>query len=63
MKKLQKETQGLLQRVIDEHKENFQEDVEGGENSRDFIDAFLSEMKKEGAHKSFEEIQLLVRKL
>ena len=47
--------------MIDEHKENYQEDADGGENSRDFIDAFLAEMKREGAHESFEEIQLLVR--
>ena len=58
---LQKQTQGLLQRVIDEHKANYQEDGDGGdENSRDFIDAFLAEMKREGAHESFEEIQLLI---
>ena len=48
--------------MIDEHKENYQEDVDGGgEDSRDFIDAFLAEMKREGAHESFEELQLLVR--
>ena len=58
MRTLQKQTQGLLQRVIDEHKANYQEDGDGETgNSRDFIDAFLAEMKREGAHESFEEIQ------
>ena len=44
--------------MIDEHKANYEEDSNG--DSKDFIDAFLSEMNKEGAHQSFEELQLLV---
>ena len=60
IKLLQRRTQELLQGVIDEHKDNYQEQQEGGDESRDFIDAFLAEMKKEDAHESFEELQLLV---
>ena len=50
--------QDLLRKVIDEHKANYEEDLNG--DSRDFIDAFLAEMNKEGSHESFEELQLLV---
>ena len=60
IKLLQRRTQGLLQGVIDEHKDNYQEQQEGDDESRDFIDAFLAEMKKGDAHESFEELQLLV---
>ncbi|TRY77256.1 hypothetical protein TCAL_17372 [Tigriopus californicus] len=56
MRKWMKHSYSYLQEVIDEHKVNHT-DVS---SNQDFIDAFLSEMKKDGAHPSFNEFQLLV---
>ena len=56
VRKWMAQSYGYLQEVLDEHKETY---VPGG-SDRDFIDAFISEMTKEGAHKSFNEFQLKV---
>nr|APH81371.1 cytochrome P450 CYP3029A1 [Tigriopus kingsejongensis] len=55
MRKWMKQSYGYLQEVVDEHKINYSPD-----SQKDFIDAFLTEMKKDGAHPSFNEFQLLV---
>ena len=57
MRKLMKKTYGYLQKVIQEHKENLESEEE---ESKDFIDAFLKEMKKPDKHQSFNEFQLQV---
>nr|AIL94139.1 cytochrome P450 CYP3029A1 [Tigriopus japonicus] len=56
MRKWMKHSYGYLQEVIDQHKDNHTDTT----SNQDFIDAFLSEMKKDGAHPSFNEFQLLV---
>jgi cytochrome P450 len=56
LRQYQRDAQTFLQKTIDEHKVNYVE----GEESKDLIDAFLAESKREGAHKSFDEQQLLI---
>ncbi len=56
LKRIQKQAQAFLQPEIDRHKES----QVGGGGERDLIDAFLSEMGRVGAHKSFDDLQLLV---
>ncbi|CAK8692689.1 unnamed protein product [Clavelina lepadiformis] len=48
----------MIQKIVDEHKETFDE-----ENPRDFIDAFLKEMKPENDHFSNEQLLFYVRDL
>ena len=56
MRKWMKASYAYLQEVIDSHKT-----VEpSAEDPQDFIEAFLAEMAKDGAHPSFNEFQLLV---
>ena len=56
MRKLMKKTYGYLQKVIQEHKDNFEDSNE----PKDFIEAFLKEMKNPEKHSSFNEFQLQV---
>ena len=55
MRKWMKNSYGYLQEVIDHHKK---QDQNG--DVKDFIEAFLIEMERDGAHASFNELQLLV---
>ena len=55
MRKWMKTSYGYLQEVIDGHKT-----AKPSDDHRDFIEAFLAEMAKDGAHPSFNEFQLLV---
>jgi len=56
MRKWMKASYDYLQEVVDSHKK-----VEpSSEDPKDFIEAFLAEMAKDGAHSSFTEQQLLV---
>ncbi|XP_023347441.1 methyl farnesoate epoxidase, partial [Eurytemora carolleeae] len=48
------ETQNLMRRIVEEHKESYQED-----NMRDFIDVYLREMKT-GGSPDFNDEQLIV---
>lgn len=56
MRRLMNQTFGYLKDVISDHKKNFQED----EEPKDFIDAYLKEMKKSDKHSSFTDFQLEV---
>ena len=56
MRKWMKSSYGYLQEVIDNHKNKERNKTE----VKDFIEAFLAEMEKDGAHPSFTEVQLLV---
>ena len=55
MKKWMSQSYGFLSKVIGEHKASFDP-----ETPRDFIDSFLAESAKPGAHSSFNEFQLQV---
>jgi len=56
MRKWMKNSYGYLQEVIDGHKKGERNE----DDAKDFIEAFLVEMEKDGAHPSFTELQLLV---
>jgi len=56
MRKWMKASYDYLQEVVDGHKSA----EPSSEDPRDFIEAFLAEMSKDGAHPSFNEKQLLV---
>ena len=60
MRKWMSQTYGYLKEVIGQHK--VEEDTTNTETSeaKDFIDAFLKEMRKPDAHKSFNDFQLEV---
>ena len=58
MRKLMKKTFAYLKEVIAQHKLNASTDPD--EEPKDFIDAFLQEMKKEDKHESFNDFQLEV---
>jgi len=55
MRKWMKSSYAYLQEIVDTHKKE-----ERTEEVKDFIEAFLVEMEKDGAHPSFNEFQLLV---
>ena len=57
MRKLMNKTFGYLKEVIQQHKLNPSND---NEESKDFIDAFLKEMRKQDKHDSFDDFQLEV---
>ena len=56
MRKWMQASYGYLQEIIDKHKNK----KDRSEEAKDFVEAFLAEMEKDGAHPSFNEFQLLV---